>query len=325
MNKKKHRTVTLFIVAVIALIIIIYIFPRVSDLFTSSYTLEYGELKLTDDAEACFVRDETVYVAGLSGQSNYYFDDNTLVRKFTAIMDFPESYTGEPDEKFTAITDRLGDNAVVTSDFVSQDGGILSYYADGYEAELNSSTLGKISYEKFEKIKAGSVVPLNRKNIVQGEPVFKLVNRGNWYLVCFVDAKSEKRFNEGYYADVEFEDYTLEGYISKVKKQGDKLRVIIEFNDFYENFARKRTDNIKITTFDGKGLIVNNESIAKKKKQEGVYVRNKKGEYDFVPVQVKLTDGSRSLVASEYYYDEKGQMTETVEIYDEILKKPKKN
>ena len=322
MSKKKNRTITVFVVAVIALILIIYIFPRVSDFFTSSYTLEYGELKLTDDAEACFVRNETVYTAGSSGQSNYYFDDNTLIRKYTAIMDLPEGYDGEPEEKFTAVTDKLGDKAVVTTDFIAQNGGILSYYADGYEAKLNSSTMEKISYEKFETIKACKVQELKRENIAKGEPVFKIVNRDNWYLVCFTDVKSEKRFNEGYPVDVEFEDYKLEGYISKVKKQGDKLRVIIEFDNYYENFAKKRTDNIKITTYDGKGLIVNNYSIVKEKKQQGVYVRNKKGEYDFIPVQVQLTDGEKSIVASEYYYDEKGQMTETVKIYDEILKKP---
>ena len=323
MNKLKKRTVTMFVVAILALILIIYIFPRVSDLFTSSYILEYGELKLTDDAEACFVRNETVYVAGVSGKPNYYFDDNTLIRNYTAVMELPEGADGEPSEKFTSIADKLGDNAVITSDFVTQQGGILSYYADGYEAKLNSSTMEKLTYEKYENIKNSKVLELNRKTVIKGEPVFKMVDRDNWYLVCFVDGKSRKRFTEGYPVDVEFDDYTVEGYISETKKDGEKLRVIIELDKYYENFAKKRTENIKLTTYDGKGLIVNNDSIVKKKKQQGVYVRNKTGEYDFVPVQIILTNGEKSLVASKFYYDDKGKMTETVEIYDEILKKPK--
>ena len=323
MNKVKNRTITLFIVAVLALILIIYIFPRVSDLFTSSYTLEYGELKLTDDAEACFVRNETVYVSGVSGKANYFFEDNSLVRLYTAIMEFPESYDGEPSEKYTHITDMLGEKKVVTSDFVVQHGGIVSYYADGYEGKLNSSSLDKIDYEKFQEIKGNDVLELNRSNVAKGEPVFKIVDRDSWYIVAFVNAKSKKRFTEGNDLDVEFDDYTLQGEILKAEKQDDKIRVIIEIDDYYENFAKKRTDNIKLTTYDGKGLIVNNDSIVEKKKQQGVYVRNKTGEYDFVPVQVQLTDGKKSIVASEFYYDEEGQMTETVEIYDEILKRPK--
>ena len=39
-------------------------------------------------------------------------------------------------------------------------------------------------------------------------------------------------------------------------------------------------------------------------------------------VKVYATDGERSLIADDFFYDDEGEMTDTVEIYDEVLKNP---
>lgn len=323
MNKIKNKPIRYFIISILLLGVIIYIFPKIISLFEASYTLEYGELKLTDEAEACIVRDEKVYFAENGGRANYYINEGTLVRSGTTVMDFTESSEEEASEEYNEIKQNIGKNIITTNDFVTQNVGIVSYFADGYEGKLTPETLNKISYEAFSDIKKSKVIDLNRNIVAKGEPAYKVVDRTKWYLVCFMDAKSIDRYKKGQNLQVEFEDDYIEATVLDVEKKDGKLRVILETNYYYDQFNQKRTDDVVLTTYDEKGLIINNSSITEKKKQKGVYVRNKTGEYNFVPVQVYLTDGKKSLVADTFYYDSKGKMVDTVEIYDEILKKPK--
>jgi hypothetical protein len=52
-------------------------------------------------------------------------------------------------------------------------------------------------------------------------------------------------------------------------------------------------------------------------------VKDKSGEYVFKPVKIITSDGEWSLVEVSYFYTDDGATkVETVNIYDEILKKP---
>ena len=42
----------------------------------------------------------------------------------------------------------------------------------------------------------------------------------------------------------------------------------------------------------------------------------------FVPVKILLSDGEKTVVEKDYFTNDAGQKTATVENYDEILKKP---
>ena len=322
MNTIKKRPIKYFFIAVILLMVLIYVLPRIPDMLKTTYTLEYGELKLTDEGEACFVRNEKVYIAPKSGKPNYYIKEGDLVRRNTRVMDFSEYSEGEGSDKYLGITEQLGKRAVKSSDFLTQDVGTVSYFADGHEGEINSGTLDKITYEKFKELKGSKTLELKRDEVYNGEPAFKVVDRKGWYLVVFTDKESIRRYEKGQTVQAEFEDGQVDAIVKSVKETDGRLRVVLEVENYYENYAKKRCDDVKITTYDGKGLLISNASITKVKNREGVYVRNKTGEYDFVPVQVYLTDGETSLVANKIFYDEKGKMIETVEIYDEILKNP---
>ena len=79
-----------------------------------------------------------------------------------------------------------------------------------------------------------------------------------------------------------------------------------------------------MTGTNAKGLVVDNDCFIDKKGVQGVYVRDKNGEYSFTPVQIINTDGEQSVVTESRYYDESGKMIMTVSVYDEISKNPKR-
>jgi hypothetical protein len=143
--------------------------------------------------------------------------------------------------------------------------------------------------------------------------------------VCYVDADHKDRYEEGNIVDVAFEDDTIETEVYSIKEEGNRLRVILDTDYYYGNFAQLRTAEVSLITYDQRGLIIENSSLTEKDDVQGVYVKSKTDDYEFVPVKVLASDGKQSLVEDEYFVDDQGESVSTVELYDEILKEPKQS
>lgn len=322
MGKIKKKPILLFAVALVTLYVIIYIVPGVTGALVSSYTAEYGELKIYDQTTGYLVRNETVYTASSGGRINRYVEEGTLVRSGTAVMEVTGGSEGEIGSEYTDLLTRLGSGAVSTDDYTAGEVGVVSYHADGYESRLTPDNMEKGDYNYYSKLTQDGVCDLKRSSAAAGEPVYKIVDRTKWYVVCFVDEDHADRYEEGDAVTVEFDDDFVETKVHSLEKQGGRLRVILETDYYYSQFAKRRAADVQLITYSGKGLLVENSSIAEKSGQKGVYVKNKTGEYAFVPVKIYATDGELSLIADDYYYDDEGRLTDTVEIYDEVLKNP---
>ena len=324
MSKIKKKPIVLFAVALIVLYIIIYMVPKVTGALVSSYTVEYGELKVADKTRGYLVRDEKVYVSASSGKANRYIKGGTLVRSGTTVMEVTGNSESEVSAQFTDLLARLGEDAIVTSDFSVTEGGVISYYADGYEGKIRPDNMEKGTYEYFNKLTQNNVVSLARNSVAKGEPVFKVAGRTKWYIVCFIDKDHLNRYEEGQEITVEFEDDYVRAKVYKADEQDGRGRVILVTDYYYEKFARTRVADISLVTDSGKGLIIENSSITEEKGVQGVYVKNKTNDYYFVPIRVIVTDGEKSLVKDTYFYDEEKDVTcDTIETYDVVLKEPK--
>lgn len=83
MGKIKKKPILLFVIAIVALYAIIYIIPSVTGALISSYTAEYGELKVSDETTGYIVRNETVYLASSAGELVYKDDGGAVCRCWT--------------------------------------------------------------------------------------------------------------------------------------------------------------------------------------------------------------------------------------------------
>lgn len=323
MKKKiRKKPVLIFLIAVIALYVVIYIVPTVTGALVSSYVVEYGELKTEDNTTGYFVRNEKVYLAGETGKTNVYIKEGTLVRRGTAIMEVSASGDGSVASKYEDLLTRLGKSGETASGYKVNPGGVVSYYADGYEGKLTPTNMEKENLAYYSKLSQDDVLDLSRKKVSKGEPVFKIVDRTKWYLVCYIDKSSADRYAEGDSVTVEFEDDSVETTVYSIKNQDGKTRVILESINYYKKFAQLRNAQVSLVTADTMGLIIENSSITEKKGVKGVYVKNKTNDYNFVPIQVIATNGEKSIVSKSSYYDAKGNLVETIDTYDEVLKKP---
>ena len=332
MRKQKKKTIVLFVLALVILYAIIYIVPKINGAMIPSYIAEYGQLKIFDETTAYFVRNEKVYLAAETGDTNYFFKEGSLVRKGGRIMDVkPNEQTEKtdsegnpigPSKEYQHVLDNLGKKTVVRKNYQVKDVGVVSYFVDGYEKAVTPKTIKNKGDSFFKQLSQKDVMALRRESVIAGEPVFKIVDRTEWFLVCFVDLEHLDRYEEGRRVKVEFEDDQLDARVYRAAKIGDRAKITLRTDYYYEKFAETRVTDVSLVTYDESGVIIENSSIAEEKGRKGVYVKGKNDEFFFVPIQIYATDGEKSLIADDFYYDleRDGEMVITVEVYDEILK-----
>lgn len=326
MSRLKKEPLLLFLALLAVLYVLIYIIPTVTGALRTTYTAEYGRLQVYDEQKGYFVRTETVYTAAGSGSANRYISEGDLVRMGTRILKLvPDSSNNsdEPSREFRNVLDRLGNHTVRTEAYTAGKEGVVTYSVDGYEAELTPETMLKKTESYYSRLERENVLDLPKTDISQGDPVFKICDRMAWYIVCFVPSDHQKRYRKGNDISVRIDGRkTIRGEVYAVKKAGSgKTMLIVETRDYYKGFAKTRVQDVRTITSDARGLLIPNSSISKKNGQQGVYVRQKNGNYKFTPILVISTDGERSVIQSTSYTDSDGKLVDTVNNYDEILKR----
>jgi len=330
MPKLNKRTISVFVIAVIALYIVIAVIPKLTGVLTPTETIKYGNLEVADKAKCFIVRDETVYSAPASGKMKFTVDEATQVKKGADIMKFTASADGSKKSdkdadasgsKYKDIISRLGNNMKVSKGSVSERKGEISFYVDGFESFFTTDRMKNFSYSDM---KGTNIDPenLRRTSAKKGEPVYKICDNSAWYIVFWVDKAHMKRYTEGSDVTAELPGGSLHASVYAVKKDGTKSEIILKTNRYYRNFTSDRIIEGKIITVSGYGLIIHNSSMTYKDGKRGVYAKDTADNYVFKPVNVLSTDGSRSIVSESTFFDKKGDPVNTVEVYDEIKKHP---
>lgn len=307
MMKKKHSNMTtkkgiaIFAVLFIVFYALIYVIPTVSDIFTQTYIAEYGTLDVSRDAKCIIVRNEKVYTANSAGKVEREVEAGELLKANRQVVS-------------------LGGNAVYSNEI-----GVVSYYYDDFENKCSGETLDSLSKEFFNIFKDSAGVQKAVSGKAEaGNTVFKIIDNTKWYLVCWLDAEDEEVFTEGRNVTVTFDDEAqILMEVEKVTKQGKEIKVILSTDRIYKDFDKYRVKECTITAKSSSGIIINTDSIVEKDGTDGVYIIDKYGKENFVPVQIYSTQGDKTVVAKNYYYDSEGYPVETIKNYDEVLKNGK--
>ena len=216
-----------------------------------------------------------------------------------------------------------GKHHVETADFVTQQEGILTYHADGYESKITPKNMAKKDKAFFKKLKNFSDTELNSDTVSITNPVFKIVDRAAWYIVCYIPREHESRYAVGNRVRVLINnEKTITGTVESITDERREKRLTIKTNNWYEHFATLRKADIEVITSDVMGLLISNTSRVKKNGKWGVYVRQKTGKYKFVPINIIASDGTYSAISPSQFRDADGNTVTTVRSYDDILRRP---
>lgn len=216
----------------------------------------------------------------------------------------------------------LGGYGITPKEYVSQSKGIVSYYIDGYESEFTPENMSLLTKKKVENLKF-DIQNVKRNTTTEGEPVYKIIDNNEWYTIFWVKPEDIVKYQKGKTAYLNLPLGQVKGTIKDIVDDQGEWMVIMSFNRYYKEFAQIRKADAQVVTADYKGLTIPNESITTKNKQPGVYVKDVNNEYVFKPVQIITSDGEYSLVEVSCFYTDGGtKRVETVNVYDEILKRP---
>ena len=252
-------------------------------------------------------------------------DEADRINKYiSSISDISDKSSGKNDSADESVpSDQFG----VKGSDTAKTSGTLSYMIDGYESVLNPYTIGLLDKEKLGSLDY-DMYNADTGKTYKGEPMFKIVDRHAWYAVTGVDAAALGSFSEGTSIDLKLPKGSVQGTVDKLYDDGDEIMVVMKFNNYYEDLASIRKIKTKITASDHNGLLIDSSFIVTKDGQPGVYVVSVTGKETFTPVKILNSDGSNTIIAANYYYeqtDEGSKQVATVSPYDEIKKVSQKD
>ncbi|MGP1441182.1 MAG: HlyD family efflux transporter periplasmic adaptor subunit [Anaerovoracaceae bacterium] len=211
----------------------------------------------------------------------------------------------------------------ISDTYITSASGTVSYQFDGYESEFNPLTMRLLDKKALSTLREG-FFNFSTGITHKGEPLFKIVNNRDWYVVTWIDENDLGFFNEGAKVLLELGDTDVEGTIDSVIDHDSEIMLIISCSAYYDELSNIRSIKANVVTSDENGLIVRNDFLASEDGKVGVYVINVDGSNTFTPIKILNSDGKYSLVQSGSFYmkdaEGNGVMVETVRVYDEISK-----
>jgi putative membrane fusion protein len=274
----------------------------VSNIFTATYIAEYGTLGKSQEVECIFVRSEEVYTSANSGTVNRAVGDGQLVRASSLVA------------------------TVDGKSYYNDIRGLVSYYSDGYESKITPENMTELTIKSLSTYKETTNIDKELSQKVEaGDVIYKIVENNQWYLVYWVKTDEAESLSIGQSVTVDFgNEENVSMTVLSITEQETDTQVILSCNRNYEDFDKYRVKECTIITSSNSGIILNTDSIVEKDGVKGVYVIDKFNNENFTPIRILGTQGDKTVVAKNYFYDAEGNSVHTVETYNEILKSPSK-
>ncbi len=83
---RKNKRIALYIITLCILLAIVTIVPTLSNAFSTTMSVEYGTLRISDTVECYVIKDETLYFANKNGDIDYNYEEGKIVRAGSEIV-----------------------------------------------------------------------------------------------------------------------------------------------------------------------------------------------------------------------------------------------
>ena len=322
MKKRRWPILIIYAIALGVCAVLIYVVPEVFGLFDSTYIAKNGDISVSDDVRAYIFRDEHVYVAETDGEVNRLVEEGSLVKGTAKVIELTGEGKSSVSYKYKDELESLGDNITVASNGTTDRPGYVYYSIDGMEAEFSTDNIENMTKSVIDDISDYGTVETASNTCAGGEPVFKIVNNGNWLLLFWVDNENAERYTEGNSITVTIDGEELPATVKTVISGSELTRVVVQTNKYCTGLMDSRRIDMTVTTASATGIILKSASIVEKDGVQGVLVRDKVGDNQFKPVKVMADNGEEAAVYSDYFMNSDMEFVETVKMYDEVVTDP---
>jgi putative membrane fusion protein len=191
---------------------------------------------------------------------------------------------------------RLNSIASWRVESAAQSAGVVSFYMDGYEEDLNASTIQSLTTGEVKKVLAGESLSGSSNRV---KSVYRLVDQSTWYVAILTDGKSWNPIvDQEYSMQFEgFEDLTFTAKVTTVSQSEGSVLAVFRIDAPIGPMIYQRQARASVSiTFTG--LSVSTNAIKEQNGQTGVWLYDVPGG-TFVPVTVLSSDGSTALIESQ--------------------------
>ncbi len=325
-SRNTRKYIILYVALLLVLYLVIEMVPKVTDIFETTQILEPGNLMLTCETTGYLIKTETIAISPETGTIKYLKKEGAPVRKnqrVVSIDGYPTDYD-ETSHRHENLMENLEGYDGVRQKMRTPASGIFSLEMDGSEKALNPAYMDSLTYEQVKDLPLKGK-SLEEENVNTGDPIYKITNDNKWYVVCWLKKSDVKNYYEGQKVQLQLPDGKVNATIRSITKEEKRFKVIFYSDMYYKKLATTREVDMTIESSEQSGLLIDNDCIIEKNGKQGVYVRNKNGDYYFRQVNVIETDGKESVISESSYYDpEIEDIVYTVSVYDEVLKQPEK-
>lgn len=325
MPKVKRKKILIAVLAVLALYVVTEIAPALVEKAVPTVTIENGRLTVEDKVKCYALRNETVYAADENCTVEYTAENGKLMKVGENVCTL-EKTDGESTEEssFSELMKRAGDDSVRGNVETAGRKGVFTTFVDGYEKYFTLDNYKNITEASADE-KGDMTENVKSDRAVPGQPLYKITDQSEWHLVCWIESGKVSRYREGDIVEIVFDsEAEVRFTVSSIDQEGDKWKLLLTSNRYCPGFTDFRMTEVTIVSLNDEGLKIPNGCITTKDDVVGVYVVRSDNENEFVPISIVASDGESSIVKENIYYDEEGQLVNTVRIYDEILKNPPK-
>ena len=174
-------------------------------------------------------------------------------------------------------------------------GGLVSFYTDGYEADLNGETVGDLEISDIRAVLAGQHLS-EEAHSKKDESIFRIIDQTHWYVVLMSsDTNWNPTLDTKYSFTVNgYDELTYEGTVIRVPKEGTTVMAVLEVNQPIGPLVYLRSGNASIGA-DMSGYIVSKKAIDTQSGQRGVWKYDVPGG-TFVAVEVLADRGDGTVL-----------------------------
>ncbi|HEX3029420.1 MAG TPA: HlyD family efflux transporter periplasmic adaptor subunit [Clostridia bacterium] len=131
--------------------------------------------------------------------------DELIKKKATIIGDIgtPNAYITSLNREKQRLQQLINQN---TKNIVIKESGVVSYFIDGYETELNTKGIRELTPQYLEKIKSVETQINNNRSTDVGKPFAKLIKNIKYDMVVPLDTNKTDALDEGDYISVRIND-----------------------------------------------------------------------------------------------------------------------
>ena len=174
------------------------------------------------------------------------------------------------------------------------EGGVVSFYMDGYESDLTLDALSSLTAADVRTVLSGG--QLRSAGAGKTTPVFRIVNQDSWYVALVADANTwNPVVGQEYYLQMQgYEDLAFTASVTSVQKESGSLLAVFEIDDPIGPLIYQRTGKAMLSITIS-GLSVTSKAITEQNGQTGVWLYDVPGG-TFIPVEVLSDDGKNALI-----------------------------